>query len=469
MLVLFQPEPLKTADPTDNSCNITACDISSNTAIKTEEKMEDLSGQVPSVPLATGQTYAFTTFPTQCDPAGFSYVLQSSTVMHLAHTQTTASIQTESGRRSQATSPLHCATPSPPPNTCSVQVSVTEDDESENESDMECCENNQQQVTSQTQSVTTAIQVDMDSQTNSEEDDDEEGKITVVKSDTLKVEMSDSANQTESVPSESPKSEPDTEDMEIVSDKLVVKEETSAPSPAKMDSDAIPAISLKEDSVPAEPSLEIVTSETELAPSLPVESKPVMDFIDHHGLNLLVDSIEEFASREQETQQMESQENVEEPSVMNEEQSDLNQKSKSEGTVPKSPQPHKLAQTISPKSFSSNFKTLDTTVTDGLGLLCALAEQRFFEEALNDDSKVEESKKDLLKTENKKSTDSTIVKEYSSQSNSSSSSALSSMCSSPSQREVSEMEMRLQIEELQKKYKQKQRELELLRKSKGKE
>lgn len=143
----MQPEPFKTADPGDTSCNITACDIASNTAVKTEEtKMEDLSGQVPSVPLATGQTYAFTTFPTQCDPSGFSYVLQSSTVMHLAHTQTTASIQTESGRRSQATSPLHCATPSPPPNTCSVQVSAAEEEESENESDMECCENNQQQV-----------------------------------------------------------------------------------------------------------------------------------------------------------------------------------------------------------------------------------------------------------------------------------------------------------------------------------
>lgn len=142
----MQPEALKTADTVDNSCNLTACDISSNTAVKTEEKMDDLSGQVPSVPLATGQTYAFTTFPTQCDPTGFSYVLQSSTVMHLAHTQTTASIQTESGRRSQATSPLHCATPSPPPNTCSVQVSAAEEEESENESDMECCENTQQQV-----------------------------------------------------------------------------------------------------------------------------------------------------------------------------------------------------------------------------------------------------------------------------------------------------------------------------------
>lgn len=147
LFIFFQPEPFKTADPGDTSCNITTCDIASNTAVKTEEtKMEDLSGQVPSVPLATGQTYAFTTFPTQCDPSGFSYVLQSSTVMHLAHTQTTASIQTESGRRSQATSPLHCATPSPPPNTCSVQVSAAEEEESENESDMECCENNQQQV-----------------------------------------------------------------------------------------------------------------------------------------------------------------------------------------------------------------------------------------------------------------------------------------------------------------------------------
>lgn len=307
----------------------------------------------------------------------------------------------------------------------------------------------------------------MDSQTNSEEEEDEEGKITVVKSDTeLKVVMSDSANQTESVPSESPKSEPEVEDMEIVSDTLVVKEEeTSLQSPAKTDSDSIPAISLKEDSIPVETGLEIVTSETELAPSLPVENKQVMDFIDHHGLNLLVDSIEEFASREQETQQVENQEEkIEEPNVVVNEEPPLDTRLKpeAEDTAPKPQEPQKFAQTVTvppPKSFSSNFKTLDTTVTDGLGLLCALAEQRFFEEALNDDTKAEEPKN------KKQSVDNLGVKECSSQSNSSG----SSICSSPSQREVSEMEMRQQIEELQKKYKQKQRELELLRKSKGKE
>ncbi|CAG2174547.1 unnamed protein product, partial [Oppiella nova] len=34
-------------------------------------------------------------------------------------------------------------------------------------------------------------------------------------------------------------------------------------------------------------------------PQLPVKSAPVMQFIDHHGLDLLVDSIEEFAAREE--------------------------------------------------------------------------------------------------------------------------------------------------------------------------
>ena len=36
-------------------------------------------------------------------------------------------------------------------------------------------------------------------------------------------------------------------------------------------------------------------------PQLPVKSAPVMQFIDHHGLDLLVDSIEEFAAREETT------------------------------------------------------------------------------------------------------------------------------------------------------------------------
>lgn len=36
-----------------------------------------------------------------------------------------------------------------------------------------------------------------------------------------------------------------------------------------------------------------------MAPVLPVKSAPVMQFIDHHGLDLLVDSIEEFAAREE--------------------------------------------------------------------------------------------------------------------------------------------------------------------------
>lgn len=450
--VLPPSDNLKAADAVDTNCNIT-CDMSGNSAIKAEEKMEDLGGQVSSVPLATGQTYAFTTFPTQCDPSGFSYVLQSSTVMHLAHTQTTASIQTESGRRSQGTSPLHCATPSPPPNTCSVQVSVTEDEEeSENESD---ADGSQPEVSGH--SVTMAIQVDMDSQTNSEEDDDDESKVSALKSDPLKVEMSDSANQTESVPSESPKLEPETEDTEVQSDKLVVKNNRPA-SPAKTKPD-MSVVSLSEETVPAEPGLEIVTSETELAPSLPVESKPVMDFIDHHGLNLLVDSIEEFASREQQTG--------------NEEKADSNceltsdTKSSPEIDVPKLSE---IAKPLPSKSFSADFKTLDTSLTDGLGLLCALAEQRFFEEALNDDTAVKVPKREMQNFPNTQDSIKMSVDNNSSQCNSSESSSRSSVSSSPYHREgTTEMEMRLQIEELHKKYKQKQRELELLRKSKEKD
>lgn len=451
---------MKMSDAVEASCNVATCDIASNASIKSEDKIEDVSGQVPSVPLATGQTYAFTTFPTQCDPASFSYVLQSSTVMHLAHTQTTASIQTESGRRSQATSPLHCATPSPPPNTCSIQVSVTEDEESDNESDPECCDGIQASGVSQ--SVTTAIQVDMDSQTNSEEDDEEDGKVIAGKPEAQKMEMCDSAIQTETVECESPKSQPEFQcdrTLESVSSPPQIKEKSSA-------------VNIKEDIVPLETGLEIVTSEIELAPSLPVESKPVMDFIDHHGLNLLVDSIEEFASREQESHSTENQVKLETASN-GVEQENIEPKMTSEvkPTIPDRP---KALSVLPTKSFSSPYKTIDTTCTDGLGLLCALAEQRFFEEALNDDSKSKEPPKETrssspsLKHSNEESNLS-IVKENSFQSNSSLSSADSSVSSSPSHRETTEMEMRLQIEELQKKYKQKQRELELLRNKKEKE
>lgn len=455
--------------------------MSGNTAVKAEEKIEDVSGQVPSVPLATGQTYAFTTFPTQCDPASFSYVLQSSTVMHLAHTQTTASIQTESGRRSQATSPLHCATPSPPPNTCSVQVSVTEDEEeSENESDIESCDAAQVQMSNHSQSVTTAIQVDMDSQTNSEEDEDEERKPVTEKSEPLKVEMSDSANQTESVPSESPKSEPETEDViEMQIDKCEVKKVDDPPSPPKVESVIVPSISIKEDIVSNEPGLEIVTSETELAPLLPVESKPVMDFIDHHGLNLLVDSIEEFASREQEAHQTDKEENeIESAKVQSVEESKTIAETVKPAEVPAIKE---VTNNLTQKSFSPPYKTIDTTCTGGLGLLCALAEQRFLEESLNDDTKSKPSDEEALNNYSyKEKPNSNVISENSSikedslqsnslQSNSIESSPESSVSSSPSHREATELEMRLQIEELQKKYKQKQRELELLRNKKEKE
>ncbi|XP_035227287.1 BAH and coiled-coil domain-containing protein 1-like isoform X2 [Stegodyphus dumicola] len=463
----------------DNNCNITACDTA-----KSEDKVEDVSGQVPSVPLATGQTYAFTTFPTQCDPSSFSYVLQSSTVMHLAHTQTTASIQTESGRRSQGTSPLHCATPSPPPNTCSVQVSVTEDEESDNESDdVACCETTQVQTSCHSQSVTTAIQVDMDSQTNSEEDEEEERKIEIDKTEENKVEMSDSANQTESVPSESPKSDVELEDVVLPQDEQVGKEiSENLPSTAVFES-AInsdietpigPNISIKEDIVHSEAGLEIVTSETELAPSLPVESKPVMDFIDHHGLNLLVDSIEEFASREQEAhhKQEDGKQTVMAPASIS---SDVAKEVVNNEQIVKA-ETKESDCSLSVKSYTPSYKTIDTSCTDGLGLLCALAEQRFFEEAMNvDENKAKQlqNNRDCYSFEEEMDNNShsnvSSVKEHLQQPNSNDSSLHSSGSSSPDHGEATELEMRLRLAELQKKYRQKQRELELLKNKKEKE
>ncbi|XP_054717685.1 uncharacterized protein LOC129227065 [Uloborus diversus] len=481
--VIPQTDSLKTSEGIENSCSITTCDLSS-TPVKGEDKVEDVSGQVPSVPLAHGQTYAFATFPTQCDPSSFSYVLQSSTVMHLAHTQTTASIQTESGRRSQGTSPLHCATPSPPPNTCSIQVSVTEDEE-ESDNDGEgvaCSESTEVQLSCQNQSVTMAIQVDMDSQTNSEEEEEEERKSVPEKVEELKIEMSDSANQTDSLHSESPKSEVETEDIgecllsfssnqnngqvETVKPVMEVIPE-SKKSQVTEQPPAASAESVKE----ANAELEIMTSETELAPSLPVESKPVMDFIDHHGLNLLVDSIEEFASREQESH---DKENID-VKTTTENSKQTSEEKKDDASSQQCETGKVLSGRVPEKPFVPTYKTIDTSCTDGLGLLCALAEQRFFEEALNDDNKAKttaDEKPDCYNFEEENDcsqSGSCPTNDQMELSSSNSSSQHSSRSSSPDHREATELEMRLRLAELQKKYRQKQRELELLRKSKEKE
>ncbi|CAL1267979.1 unnamed protein product [Larinioides sclopetarius] len=473
--VLPHTETQKT-DGMDN-CNIASCDISAQP--KTDDKLEDMSGQVPSVPLATGQTYAFTTFPTQCDPSSFSYVLQSSTVMHLAHTQTASSIQTDSGRRSQGTSPLHCATPSPPPNTCSVQVSITEDEESDNDSEgVACGESTEVQLSCHNQSVTTAIQVDMDSQTNSEEDEEEEPKAVIDKPEETKVEMSDSANQTESVPSESPKSDPDPDPEPEIEDVVLQEQlenrESSFPSDASQEKpEIIPSISIKEDIVNSEPGMEIVTSETELAPSLPVESKPVMDFIDHHGLNLLVDSIEEFASREQHDESLKIGDSTLQCDIAAETTSlSIVQDAVSEKQTSDIPKDNET-NVISEKTYSSKYKTLDTTCTDGLGLLCALAEQRFLEESMN----VEDNKTNTVQTESQESfsfseetkTKIDLNSSISREQTNSEDSFLSSCSSSQDYDEVSELDMRARLAELQKKYRQKQRELELLRNKREKE
>lgn len=464
----MQAETLKTE--TVDNCNL---DLSSQP--KPEEKVEDIGGQVPSVPLATGQTYAFTTFPTQCDPSSFSYVLQSSTVMHLAHTQTAQSITTDSGRRSQGTSPLHCATPSPPPvaNSCSVQV--TEDEE---ESDLETAEHK----VPQSRSVTMAIQVDMDSQTNSEAEEDEH-KMEIEKLEEQKVEMSDSANQTESVASESPKSdrENDAEDMvmtetvncQSLSSVVQEEKENQQPpavleNPAESKPESVVCISIKEDIAHSEPGMEVLLFETELAPSLPVESKPVMDFIDHHNLDLLVDSIEEFASREQE----ENHEVDDVPTPVTTEPTPVNEEIKV-STVEIKPviAPKEEPKILTEKFNPSPYKTIDPSCTDGLGLLCALAEQRFFEEALNSDenkSKLLPNEQDSIASVEEKETKADVNSSLREQSNSNDS-FLSSCSSSQDYKEESELDMRVRLAELQKKYREKQRELELLKNQRERE
>lgn len=323
----------------------------------------------------------------------------------------------------------------------------------------------------------------MDSQTNSEEDEEEQKMEMVEKLEEAKVEMSDSANQTESVASESPKSDRENEAEDVIlhgqtnlhcessmsQDKDQLSSVVEASSGTIEPEETVVSLSLKEDVVHSEPGMEIVISETELAPSLPVESKPVMDFIDHHGLNLLVDSIEEFASREQEETHKADVVPVQAAAEFTPVTGEIKDSVIEDKSTIAPIEEHKnLVEKFNP----SKYKTIDPSCTDGLGLLCALAEQRFFEEALNIDenkSKLHQKEQQdsiaaVEETKPKMDANSSVRE----QSNSNDS-FLSSCSSSQDYEEVSELDMRARLAELQKKYREKQRELELLKNQRERE
>ncbi|XP_076366001.1 uncharacterized protein LOC143254958 isoform X1 [Tachypleus tridentatus] len=436
---------------------------------KTEEKLcNDTSqphGSSPAVP--------YPAFPQPSAPAALSYFYEASTIVHLTQTQSTTAIQTESGKRSQGTSPMNPVTPSPPLPSDSdqgVQASCDDgEDSGENGEDGEeeaSRDTNEVEQHSHTISVTAAIQVDMDCQTNSDDTDVEERAV----------EVTDSANQTDGLL------------MGVVKDCSTSGEDESCDIPqittplveiSSVAENNDPESHLVQKSVSIDPEI----FEGDSTPVLSAESQPVMDFIDHHGLNLLVDSIEEFASRVQEENKTEMDRlqlysSGDDYTIVEREAEKRNVIVNDNGT------PTRDSVYSNSDSLS---KSIDPSCTDGLGLLCALAEQRFLEESMS--SQLPETGLNLsLKREQGDDFDQSY-KDPNKQNechNSESPSqmyAFSSKSSSPfytlgspfhagnipETMDDAELEMKLQLAELQKKYKLKQRELAKLQPKKEKE
>ncbi|XP_022243309.1 uncharacterized protein LOC106460807 isoform X3 [Limulus polyphemus] len=438
---------------------------------KTEDKTHGMLHTAPSLPLGSSSTVSYPAFPQATAPAALSYFYEASTIVHLTQTQSTTAIQTEPGKRSQGTSPMNPVTPSPPPvllgSEQGVQTSVSDEgDESENndeEGEIEVSQvTTEGEQPSQAMSVTTAIQVDMDSQTNSDYTDVEEHAV----------EVTDSANQTDNLL------------MSVGKEFCTSGEEESCDvthplSPAVIENLSVANSNDSETQLFQEqPSLNVEVVEEDSAPVLSAASKPVMDFIDHHGLNLLVDSIEEFASREQEGKTMEMDQHHSDNSdeQSSKKISDLDDSAKVNDIM----NPSEDSMLLKSKSLSNS---IDSSCTDGLGLLCALAEQRFLEESMNIqgpevglnlslkhdiNQNYEESNR---QDDNPNSKSPLQVYAFSSKSSSPFYTLESPLfvSNAPKTMDVAELEMKLQLAELQKKYKEKQKELAKLQPKKEKE
>ncbi|CAM1303576.1 TNRC18 (predicted) [Pycnogonum litorale] len=195
--------------------------------------------------------------------------------------------------------------------------------------------------------------------------------------------------------------------------------------------------------------------------SVPSECQPVVDFIDNHGLNLLLDSIEEFTNKE-----MPKLERQGDPLPLNVSSSD------DDLAVPPlcSPVgaiiPPILSQTTSP-----NLSQVDTVSSSGLGLLCALAEQRFKEEIESvpkeligggSPNRCTASETDYNVPLLKREVSHHVTKHNATQHNLSPGRASPNGCPVDVM-DPMELEMRLTMAELQRKYKEKQKELAKLK------
>ncbi|KAH8037408.1 hypothetical protein HPB51_009963 [Rhipicephalus microplus] len=211
-------------------------------------------------------------------PSVVSYLYDPSAVVQQL-TQvagTTSMVATlASGKVSQGTSPLvTTSSPSLPPQPLveqGVQASCDTDNATEESDDdtlrptpaLPCVKPG-----SAVTSVTTAIQVDMDCQTTSDDNEPDEPM-------SVAVQTTDSANQTDDLPQQTtqPHVEPEEHDPGI-------RTPLFTPPRAKVQD----------------------MSDSEIDDSIPVlltQTSGVQEFIDHHGLDLLVDSIEEFAANQE--------------------------------------------------------------------------------------------------------------------------------------------------------------------------
>uniref|UniRef100_A0A131XEM7 Putative phd finger transcription factor n=1 Tax=Hyalomma excavatum TaxID=257692 RepID=A0A131XEM7_9ACAR len=210
-------------------------------------------------------------------PSVVSYLYDpSAVVQQLTQVAGTTSVVAAlaSGKVSQGTSPLvTTSSPSLPPQPLVEQgVQACDTDNATEESDDDTlrptpalpCVKPGSAVTS----VTTAIQVDMDCPTTSDDNEPDEPMPVAV-------QTTDSANQTDDLPQQTTQAHVEPEEHEPG-----VRTPLFTPPRAKVQD----------------------TSDSEIDDSIPVlltQTSGVQEFIDHHGLDLLVDSIEEFAANQE--------------------------------------------------------------------------------------------------------------------------------------------------------------------------
>lgn len=181
---------------------------------------------------------------------------------------------------------------------------------------------------------------------------------------------------------------------------------------------------------------------------VPSESQPVVDFIDNHGLNLLLDSIEEFASEEPHAEEMpklEVQGGISPRTNPTDDELSIPPLSSPEGRLLDVPPPSKI----------------NPIGSGGLGLLCALAEQRFKEEIERKNpstTSIAEIKVRPLPIV-KREVSHHLTKQQQPQIGSPTCGYTSPGSCSVDNMDPMEIEMRLRMAELQRKYKEKQREL----------